>query len=181
MLTLVIPGEEFFDQKTSTFVSTEETTIRLEHSLASMSKWESFFEKPFLSTSEKTDEEVLMYVRYMILDEDYPENIFDSLTMANVKEIHKYIDSAQSATTFGEMPNVKKSRGEVITTELIYYFMVSFNIPFECENWHLNRLFSLIKICNIKNSKPPKMSRADIAKRNHELNAQRRAQLNTKG
>lgn len=180
MLKITVPGEEFFDEETSTFTETEETKIRLEHSLVSMSKWESFFEKPFLSTNDKTDEEVLAYIRFMILDEDFDLNILNRLSIENMQAINAYIDSPQSATTFGEMPQ-KKARGEIITTELIYYFMVAFTIPLECENWHINRLFSLIRICNIKNSKPEQRSKADIAQRNHELNAQRKAQLNTTG
>lgn len=179
-LRIVVTGEEFFDDSTSTFIEKEETVIHIEHSLVSMSKWEAFFEKPFLSTSDKTNEEVLEYIRMMILEPDFPPDIIGRLSSENMKDIRDYIDSPQSATTFGEMPQ-KKSRGEVVTTELIYYFMVAFTIPFECETWHINRLFSLIKICNIKNSKPEKVSRAEIARRNHELNAKRKAQLNTTG
>lgn len=180
MLTIVVPGEELFDEETSTFINNEETTLRLEHSLVSMSKWESFFEKPFLSTTDKTTEEVFAYIKFMILDDGFDQNIISRLSDENMKAINAYIDSSQSATTFGEMPQ-KKSKGEVITTELIYYFMVAFTIPLDCENWHINRLFSLIRICNIKNSKPEKLSKTEIAQRNHELNAQRRAKLNTKG
>lgn len=180
MLKLIIPGGELFDEKTSTFIETEKAVIHIEHSLVSMSKWEAFFEKPFLSTKDKTHEEVLSYIRMMILESDVPPELVDRLSPENMLAIRDYIESPQSATTFGEMPE-KKSRGEVVTTELIYYFMVAFNIPLECEHWHINRLFSLIRICNIKNSKPEKRSRSEIAKRNHELNAQRKAQLNTTG
>ena len=180
MLELVIPGEEFYNEKTEEFVDTETTTLRLEHSLLSLSKWESIFEKAFLSQREKTDAEVLAYVKCMVLDENVPDEIFLRLSPANYAEIRDYIQSSQSATVFRDTPSRGGSK-ETITSELIYYWMVAMNIPFECQTWHLNRLFALIKICNVKNSKQKKMPRHDVAARNRELNAQRRAELNTSG
>lgn len=180
MLSLLVGGEELFDERTSTFISTEPFEVDFEHSLLSLSKWESKFNKPFLGNSNKTTEEALEYVGCMVLTKDVPEDFLDRLTNQNLVDINDYVNSSQSATTFGQMPKTP-GRGEIITSELIYYWMVAFNIPFECESWHLNRLFSLIKICNIKNSKPQKMSRSEMAQRNHELNAQRKAKLNTTG
>jgi hypothetical protein len=116
----------------------------------------------------------------MIITKNYPENLFNRLSRQNIEDINKYIESKESATTFGSMPE-RKGRGEIITAELIYYWMVAFNIPFECEKWHLNRLFALIRICNIKNTKPTKMSRNELAQRNRELNDRRRAEFNTRG
>jgi hypothetical protein len=116
----------------------------------------------------------------MVLNEKFPPEVFTHLSHQNLSDINDYIDSKQSATTFGQMPR-HTGRSETITSELIYYWMVSFNIPFECETWHLNRLFSLIRICNMKNSKPQKMSRSEIAQRNRDLNAQRKAKLGTSG
>lgn len=179
MLKLIVPEQEFFDESKGEFFSFEETELRLEHSLLSLSKWESFFEKPFLGTQHKTDQETLYYIWFMFLDE-HDVSILDRLTSKNVADVNDYINSKQSATIFGEMPN-RPGRNEIITAELIYYWMVAFTIPFECESWHLNRLFSLIKICNIKNSKPDKRSKADIAKQYATLNAQRKAQLGTTG
>ena len=180
MLELVIPGEEFYNEKTEEFVDTETTTLRLEHSLLSLSKWESFFGKAFLSQTDKTDAEVLAYVKYMVLDENVSDEIFLRLSPANYAEIRDYIQSPQSATVFRDAPSRGGSR-ETITSELIYYWMVAMNIPFECQTWHLNRLFALIKICNVKNSKQKKMPRHDVAAKNRELNARRRAELNTSG
>jgi hypothetical protein len=116
----------------------------------------------------------------MILNEDFPDDIISRLSQRNLDQINAYIESKESATTFGKLPE-QKARGEIITSELIYYWMVAFTIPFECETWHLNRLFALVRICNIKNSKPKKMSKSELAMRNRELNAQRRAELNTRG
>lgn len=183
MLTITIQPNELFNEVTQEFINNDsELVLDLEHSLLSLSKWESIYEKPFLASNRKTSAEVLDYIRMMIITPDVPENILLRLSQANVDEVQKYINSKQSATTFGEMPQTK-ARGETITSELIYYWMAGFQIPFECETWHLNRLFSLIRICNIKqsNQKPRQMSRAAAAAERRTLNAQRRAELNSRG
>ena len=180
MLKLLVIGEEFYNEETQEFGSVGDVELELEHSLISLSKWESKYQKPFLSNEKKTSEEIFFYVESMIISPIYPNDLIVRLSNENIKTINEYIDSKQSATTFGSMPE-RKGRGEVITSELIYYWMVAFNIPFECEYWHLNRLFALIRICNIKNSKPKKMGRHEIASRNRELNAIRKAQYGTSG
>ena len=180
MLRLIVPEVEFFDEETKTFTTVESCVLELEHSLISLSKWESKYQKPFLSSKDKPQKEILGYILSMISTPEVPENILLRLSQENLDEINDYIESTQSATTFGSMPE-RKGQGEIITAELVYYWMVAFNIPFECEHWHLNRLFALIRICNIKNDKPKKMSRHEIAMRNRQLNEQRRAQLSTTG
>jgi hypothetical protein len=182
MLTLVVKGDEFFNEETETFESLGDVTLELEHSLISLSKWESKFQKPFLSaTNTMTSEEVHGYINAMVLTPVFPPEVLTRLTPDNLMQINAYIESPESATTFGELPS-RRGRGEVITSELIYYWLVTFNIPFEVENWHLNRLFSLVRICNMKNDpNPKKMSRHEIAARNRELNMKRRKELNTTG
>jgi hypothetical protein len=180
MLKIIVSGDEFFDDVTQSFSTVGDIVLELEHSLVSLSKWESEFQRPFLGPGKKSSQEVLDYIKAMILTTDFPLDVFSRLTQTNISQIQEYIESSQSATTFGQMPQ-QKSRGEVITSELIYYWMVGFQIPFECETWHLNRLFSLIRICNIKQSKPKKMSHRELAARNRELNSQRRAHLGTTG
>jgi len=180
MLTITVGGSDVFDESTDKFDTQGGVELQLEHSLVSLSKWESEFEKPFLGKEAKTSEEILEYVRYMLLTLNPPEDFLQKLSKENLEVINKYIERKMTATWFSDQPGAPSSR-EVITAELIYYWMTVFNIPFECETWHLNRLFTLIRICNVKQSKPKKMSRAEIAARNRELNAQRKTQLGTKG
>jgi len=180
MLKLIIEGTEYYNEETETFESVGDVELLLEHSLISLSKWESKFQRPFLSKDDKSISEILHYIECMFLNKDYPKDITSRFTQKNIDQINAYIESKESATTFGKMPD-QKSRGEVITSELIYYWMVAFNIPFECETWHLNRLFALVRICNIKNTKQKKMSKTEIAMRNRELNAERRERLGTRG
>jgi len=179
MLQITITGTEYYDESTETFVTVDDVMLEFEHSLVSLSKWESKFEKPFLGPDEKTSEEVLWYIQCMLQTEDYPDDIFQRLSAQNIKQINDYIDSKQSATTIRE----QKRHGpiETITAELIYYWMIAFNIPFECQHWHLNKLFALIRICSAKNGKPQKVSRNELAERNQALNEQRRAKLGTTG
>jgi len=180
MLTIRISGVESFDESSQEFITQGGIILELEHSLFSLSKWESKHEKPFLGHDSKTSDEILDYIKCMKVSFEVPEEIFSKLSIANFEEINNYIDAKMTATWFNEQPGAPKSR-EIITSELIYYWMTVFNIPFECESWHLNRLFTLIRICNIKQAKPQKMSRGELAARNRALNAQRKAQLGTSG
>lgn len=180
MIKIEIPEGEFWNEKTQRFLNTPKTSLRLEHSLVSLSKWESHWEKSFINTTKKTREETLWYIRAMTLDEDVPDIVYDCLTDENIKQINNYIDSKQTATWFAENKNAKKSR-EIITAEIIYYWMISLNIPFECQHWHLERLITLIKVCDEKNAPKKKMSPSQVAQRNRTLNEQRRAQLKTSG
>lgn len=178
MLTIVVPGAEHFDNDAQEFFTVGDVTLELEHSLVALSKWESEFEKPFLAKAEKTDEEIFGYMKAMCLTPNVPAEVWYRLSEENVMAINSYIEAKMTATWF----NTREGRSsETITSELIYYWMVAFQIPFECETWHLNRLFTLIKVCNEKNSPPKKMSKSEIAARNRELNAQRKAQLGTSG
>jgi hypothetical protein len=180
MLTLHVAGVESFDDNSQEFTNQGEVVLELEHSLVSLSKWESLHEKPFLGKEAKTPQEIVSYVKCMSLGDDIAPEVFDQLNIQHFDEISEYIDAKRSATWFSDQPGTPQSR-EVITSELIYYWMTVFNIPFECERWHLNRLFTLIRICNVKQSKPEKMSRADLARRNREVNAMRKQQLGTSG
>jgi hypothetical protein len=180
MLTITVGANDIYDESSGTFSAQGGFELQLEHSLVSLSKWEEEFEKPFLGKGEKTRDEVLAYVRYMVLTPNPPGEFLQKLSKENLEDINAYIERKMTATWFSDQPGAPPSR-EVITSELIYYWMTVFNIPFECETWHLNRLFTLIRIANIKQAKPKKMSRAEVAARNRELNAQRKQQLGTRG
>lgn len=180
MLNIIVPMGESYNEETNEFVFTKSYKLELEHSLASLSKWESFFEKPFLGATKKTPEETLWYIQAMTSTPNVPPEIFQNLSQENLSDINTYINALMTATKIFEEQIQGRTR-ETITAELIYYWMISFNIPFECQYWHLNKLMMLIKVCSKKNSSPKKMRKEDIAKRNRELNAQRRAQLGTSG
>ena len=180
MLEIVIPETEQWDEVKQEFISTKEQTLKLEHSLVSLSKWESKWCQPFLSKKEKTVEQTIDYIKCMTLTQNVDPNVYNLLTKDNILKINEYISAPMTATTFHQ-ENKGGGNGELITSELIYYWMVSLNIPFECQKWHLNRLLTLIKVCSIKNQPPKKMSKKDIMSRNAALNAARRKQLNSKG
>lgn len=180
MLQLTIPAAEQWDERKQEFVNTKEQTLQLEHSLVSLSKWESKWCKPFLTKDNKTYEEIIDYIKCMTITQNVKEDVYNFLTKDNIKQIEKYIESPMTATYFSEDKKGSISR-EQVTSELIYYWMISLNIPFECQKWHLNRLLTLIKVCNIKNTPPKKRSRREIMSRNAALNAARRQQYNTKG
>lgn len=180
MLTITIPSTETFNEITGEFEYTREYTLQLEHSLVSISKWESKWCKPFLGKQEKTTEEVIDYIKCMTLNKGVGDNIYNCLSQANIRAINEYIEAPMTATTFHGNETGKKN-GEQVTSELIYYWMIALQIPFECQKWHINRLLTLIRVCNIKNSPPKKMSKREIMSRNSALNAARKKQLSTKG
>lgn len=180
MLQVTIPASEYFDEKTGEFSSIRETTLQLEHSLVSVSKWESKWCKPFLGANEKTAEECIDYVRCMTITQHVDPTVYQFLTQKNFQEINAYIEAPMTATTFSERENKRFSR-EVVTAEIIYYWMVALNIPFECQKWHLNKLIALVRVCNIKNTPQKKMSRREVTERNRALNEARRKKMHSSG
>lgn len=181
MLKITVPNKEYFDQSTSEFVMMPEVRLDLEHSLVSLSKWESEFEKPFLSNDPKTAEETLGYLRAMTLTEDVSPDVYPRIPPEVINEINDYIGAKMSATWFTEAPGTAKRSGEIITSEIIYYWMSALSISFDCDTWNLNRLFTLIKVTNQKNAPAKKMGRAEQLAQQRQLNAQRQAQYGTAG
>jgi hypothetical protein len=180
MLKVVIPSVELFNQENQQFFNTKEQELQLEHSLVSLSKWESKWMKPFLTKTDKTIEETIDYVRCMTLTQNVDPIAYKYLTQGVLDQISTYIDAPMTATTFRQEKQAAGAK-EVITAEIIYYWMISFNIPFECQKWHLNRLLALINVCNIKNQPKKKLSQKELLARNRALNEERRAKYNTRG
>lgn len=177
MLQIIVPADvvEDFDERTSKFIYTtiaEAQPLRLEHSLVSLAQWESKWNKPFLSKKDKTHEEVLDYIQMMTLDKNVDPMVYTRLSAANYKAIHEYIKAPMTATTFSNNENDKPNR-QIITAEIIYHWMIALNIPFECQHWHLNRLLTLVRVCNIKNA-PKKGNKRKSAVEYARMNAARK-------
>ena len=185
MLEIKVDSHEGYNEKTNEFINIQPVTLQLEHSLISISKWESKWHKPFLQSSNNlSQEEIIDYIKCMTVS---PGNVDDKvyyfLSQDNVTSIIDYIKNPMTATWF-KQDDKKPPSKEIITSELIYYWMVALQIPFECQKWHLNRLLVLIRVCNVKNEESMsknKMSKRELMSRNAALNAQRKARLHTKG
>lgn len=179
MLKIYVEPMSLFNNETNEFIDFDGGYLRLEHSLVSMAKWESKWHKPFMDKVEKTEEEMIDYFRCMTIDPVKNDNIYYALSKENIDIIQKYIDDPMTATTITDKRKNGGARSK-ITAELIYYWMISFNIPVEFEKWHLNRLLTLIRVCDIKND-TSKMSKKQTMASNKALNAARRARYGTRG
>lgn len=170
-LKLTIPAREFWDYSKQEFITTKEKTITLEHSLYSISKWESKHHKAFISKDPKTNEEILDYIKCMTITQNVDPNTYLALGEPELLKINEYINDSMTATWFSSKPRPSRS---IVTSEIIYYQMIQAGIPFECEKWHLNRLLTLLRVCSEKSQPPKKMSRRAIYEQNAALNRQRR-------
>ena len=182
MLKITVPATELWDDVNSEFVYTQEQELVIEHSLASVSKWEAVHQKPFISNDPKTEEELIDYIRCMTMNDVRDGNVYIAIGKYRhiMKQIREYMEAPMTATWFSKKENRKQSR-DIITSEVIYYWMTALNIPFSCENWHLNRLFTLIKVCSEEQKPRKDLSKSDLYKRNSALNAARRRRLHTRG
>lgn len=179
MLKIIIPAIEQYDEAKNEFITSKETTLQLEHSLVSLSKWESKWCKPFLSRDEKTIKETIDYIKCMTITQNVDDVVYNAINNQHVKTVTQYIKAPMTATVF--TAEKKPTSREVITAEIIYFWIISLNIPFECQKWHLNRLLTLINVCNLKNNPPKKMNKKELMNRNQALNAARKKSLRTKG
>ncbi len=184
MLEVVIPGQECFNEETNEFIEIKQTTLRLEHSLVSLTKWESRWHKPFLgktkADSQKTAEETIDYIKCMTVTQNVDPMVYNFIPQSVINEISRYIDDPMTATWFSD-DQKGGAKDEVITSEILYYQMITLGIPFECQKWHLNRLLTLIRVCALKNAPAKKMTQKELAKRNSALNAARRKAMKSKG
>lgn len=180
MITITIPSAEIYDEIREEFIYTEHQVLRLEHSLVSIHKWEARWHKPFLSKEEKSYEEDIDYIRCMTITQNVKPDAYYAITQEDRLRIAEYIKDPMTATVIYKDENAPRNRRK-ITSELIYYWMISLQIPVEFQTWHLNQLLALIELCNEENTPPKKMTRREILEQNASLNAKRRAQLNSKG
>lgn len=180
MLQIEVPESEYWDEKNGRFVVLDAVTLNLEHSLVSLSKWEMKWKKPFLAKEQKTPEQVIDYIKCMTITQNINPDVYSRLTRENYEQVQKYIEDPMTATWFSKNQQKQQSR-KIITSERIYSWMISAGIPFECQKWHLNRLLTLIQVCNMEGQPPKKMSKNDLYSRNSALNAARRSKLNSKG
>lgn len=181
MLLISVPEGELFNNQTSTYIYTKKTDLKLEHSLISISEWEKKWKKPYLAPGSKTYMETVDYVRCMTINKGVDENVYFALTKKNIEDIQSYINDTMTATTVPK--NNGPSSKEVLSSELIYYYMIQNQIPFDCEKWHLNRLLTLIEVCSFKNIPPDKrkMPTNEIYARNKAINEARKAKYKTRG
>jgi len=180
MLTITIPQTELFDESTEEFIYIKEQTLCLEHSLVSVAKWEAKWKKPFLGKDEKTEEELTDYIRCMTITQNVDPKCYYGLTNENILAVKQYVEDTMTATTFRNQPGGKRNK-EIVTAEIIYYWMIELGIPFECQKWHLNRLLTLVNVCSIKNTPAKKMSKKDAFAQQAQLNAARRKKFNSLG
>lgn len=182
MLLLEVPETELYDEKKNEFVTLSKQTLKLEHSLIAISKWESKYCKPFLSKDQKTVEESLYYVQCMTINPNVDTRVYRCITNEMMNRINEYIEAPMTATTISYNTSSNNRRQETLTSELLYYYMIAGNVPVEFERWHLNRLIKLIEIIGIKNDpKAKKMSKGSILRNNAALNAARRKAHHSRG
>lgn len=179
MLKLIIPETELFDDRTGEFINIDRTALTLEHSLISISKWESNWEIPFINTRHKTKAQTIDYIKCMTITPNVNPNVYRCITNEHIRVVNEYIDKPMTATTFSDKN--KGSRNKKITNEEIYYQMIELGIPVEFEKWHLNRLLTLIHVCTSYRTPGNKRSTSDIIRDHKAINAANRKRFNSKG
>lgn len=179
MLQITVPSGELFDDNTQRIIRIKGRELQLEHSLVSISKWESKWKKPFLGPTAKTRAETIDYIRCMTITQNVDPLLYQCVSLDNIRQVNAYIDDPMTATTFRKAP--RKTGSQVITSEIIYYWMISLEIPMECQRWHLNRLLTLIRVCDEKSQPGKKMSKRDVMSQYRSLNQARRRSSGTRG
>lgn len=180
MLKITVPAIELWDERNEMFIQTKGANLKLEHSLISISNWEMKWHIPYFR-DEKTEEQAIDYIRCMTLNKEVDSSVYFGLTQKNVEDINRYMQDEMTATRIKEIKKNGSRANQEVTSELIYYWMIQFGIPFSCEKWHINRLIMLIRVCAEENKPRKKRSTKDIASDYRALNAARKAALNTKG
>lgn len=174
MLKITVPGGEFYDESRNRFVTVPKTNLQLEHSLVSISKWESIWRRSYFNSPPQTDKERRDYIRCMTMTQNVNPDVYDSISKKQMNQIFAYCESPMTATTVSAKPDPSKKR-KIVTSELVYYWMIEYGVPFDpCEKWHINRLMMLLTVCSEKNKPQKKMSKAELAAHHRAVNAARR-------
>lgn len=181
MLLVSIKEQRLWDEKKEEFILLKPAEFEIEHSLSAVKKWESKYKKPFFGREEKTIEDILNYIRCMTLTRGVDPDVYNYIPQENLKEILEYIGDSMTASWFSKTPEEKGGKREIVTAELVYYWMITLQIPLECENWHLNQLFTLIRVFAVKNGKNNKMNKKDAAAYREAINQANRARFKSKG
>lgn len=165
------------------YICHPETKLTLLHSLVSLSLWESKWHTNYFSKTKKTAEQAIDYIRCMTRETDVNPDVYNTIAMSNklLDEIGDYIDDPMTATIITDNRKNKSNKNEYITSELIYWSMIQHGIPVEFETWHINRLLTLINVCNAKNGGGGKMKKKDILAEYAKINERNRAKYNSKG
>lgn len=175
MITITVPEQELFDEATGDFINIPKTELHLEHSLISLSRWESKWKKVFLSTEDHTKEEIMDYIYCMSTDKNLNPAVLPYIDPKSYQKIIDYIADPNTATKIYDRRPNRGGKKEIMTSEIIYYYMIYYGIPISCEKWHLNRLLTLIRICGIKGGTTSQnMDLNSIFAQNRALNAKRR-------
>lgn len=180
MLKLVLPETEYYDETQNLFVTQEPKTLVLEHSLRSVARWESKWNVAFLSDKEKTREQTLDYITCMSVNKNIPDSLLQRIGNKELQTVSDYINAKMTATTITRR-GTKRPTSEIVTAEIIYWWMIQYGIPPEYEKWHLNRLLMLIEVCNLKSGPQKKMGRQEQMAQQRALNKARQAKYKTKG
>ena len=183
-IVVTVPKSEVYDEENDIFYEIKnEVTLVMEHNLIAISRWESKFHKPYLTKDTKTNEEILYYLECMTITKGVESYVYRCIPKSELLRITEYINDPMTGTTVRESPYAKKQgKEEIQSAELLYYYMFKLGIPKECENWHLNRLMTLMKVYGAKDEKPDgKASRSELIARNRAINARNRSKYHSKG
>ena len=174
------PGTWDGEKRVKKLIRVPAIHLVLEHSLLSISKWESEWQIPFVETKRMTAKQFLSYCKCMTINQQKDPNVYQFLRNQDVVKIKDYLDNPMTARIKRKSKGGGRSR-IMMTSEYFYAVMVQYGIPFDCDKWHFNRLIALIECCQAMNGEGPKMNYRERQKYYAELNAQRRKALGTKG
>lgn len=153
--------------------------LQFEHSLRSLSKWESKNKIAFLAGREKTPAQMVDYYRCMLLSPEDPDLVY-LLDPSQMEELTNYINENQTASS---VPNEGPTQynPETTTSELVYFWMTALKINWEAQDWHFSRLMMLVQITSYKQQPPKKRNPREVLSDMRRENERRKKLFNTSG